>query len=252
MYETLFLGNKKIKLEKVDSTNTYLKELLTKDRNSIEGLVVIADYQQSGRGQRGNSWQSEPFKNITFSLLLKPNIAIGDQFMVSKMVSLGVVDFLEAEGVEGITIKWPNDIYVQNAKIAGILIENVLKGNSLDSVVVGIGLNINQIVFDDELMNVTSLKLIQSNDFDLDQILNKLLFFIEQRYLMLKNLNFFDLNKDYLEQLFRLNKLAKYEIKNHIIEGEIVGVTKLGKLQINIDGLIQKFDLKEVKFVINN
>ncbi|MCO6499770.1 MAG: biotin--[acetyl-CoA-carboxylase] ligase [Vicingus serpentipes] len=249
MYETLFFGKEKINLEKVDSTNTYLKQLLADSKDLIEGLVVITQQQELGRGQRGNYWQSEPNKNITFSLLIRPKISVSDQFMISKTISLGVVDFLIAEGIKNVTIKWPNDIYIENTKIAGILIENVLKGSSIDAVIVGVGLNVNQLWFAN-LPNATSLRLINGVEFDLEETLNKLLFFIEKRYLILKKLNFFSLDKDYIKHLFRINELHNYEISNGIVQGEIVGVSQSGKLQININGVVQEFDLKEVKMII--
>ena len=250
MYETLFLGNEKINLEKVDSTNTYLKRLVATNKKCMEGIVVTAKNQYSGRGQRGSYWQSEPSQNLTFSLLLKPNIAVVDQFMLSKVISLGIRDFLIYKEIKHVTIKWPNDIYVEDNKIAGILIENVLKGNRVEAAIVGVGLNVNQTTFGGDVINATSLKQIQSKEFYLHEMLQQLLFAIEKRYLMLKNLNFFDLNRDYVKYLFQLNKTSQYEVNHHIVQGEIVDVSKSGKLQININGVVKEFDLKEVKFVM--
>ena len=144
MYNRLFIGNNIISLEEVDSTNRYLKDYLLKDNNTIEGLVVVATNQHSGRGQKGNTWQSEQGKNLTFSIFIKPNIQVQAQFLISKAISLGIVDFLNDVGLSELKIKWPNDIFCKDKKIARILIENTLKGNNVSNSIIGIGLNVNQ------------------------------------------------------------------------------------------------------------
>jgi BirA family biotin operon repressor/biotin-[acetyl-CoA-carboxylase] ligase len=249
MYETLFIGNELIMLESIDSTNLYIKQLVSNKMRSIEGLVVIAKNQQSGRGQMGNKWISEIGKNLTFSILLKPKISISHQFLLTKVISLGIVDFLLDEKMKDIKIKWPNDIYVRDDKIAGILIENTIKGTEIDSCIVGIGLNVNQILFDKGLTNATSMKKEKEIDYDLDDVLKRLLFFIEKRYLMLKALNFTCLDADYLSHFYQFNKLKKYEILGEIIDAKITGVSNLGKLKLAINNSINEYDLKEVRFI---
>ena len=132
-------------LAETDSTNTYLQQL-DADRHLPEGYIVYTDAQRAGRGQRGNSWESQPGKNLTFSLLLRPeHIPANQQFLLSQAVSLAVTDVLNRYA-SGFSIKWPNDIYWEDKKIAGILIENVLSGSTFARSIVGIGLNITRSV----------------------------------------------------------------------------------------------------------
>ena len=133
MYQRLFIGNKLINLKEVDSTNSYLKQFLSDNNKEIEGLVVVTENQISGRGQKGNSWESEKQKNLTFSIYLKPNIVVHHQFLISKAISLGIIHFLGYLGLNNLKIKWPNDIYCENKKIAGILIENNIRENKIYS-----------------------------------------------------------------------------------------------------------------------
>ncbi len=141
--ETKEIKFQKNSLKEIGSTNTYLQES-DKDRLLPEGTIVYCDIQRSGRGQRGNSWESEPFKNLTFSLLLRPeHIPANRQFLLSEIVSLATVDVLNRYAT-GFSIKWPNDIYWHDKKIAGILIENVLSGSTFSRAIIGMGLNINQ------------------------------------------------------------------------------------------------------------
>jgi BirA family transcriptional regulator, biotin operon repressor / biotin---[acetyl-CoA-carboxylase] ligase len=250
MYQKLFIGNKLKKLEEVDSTNSYAKQLLLNDNDVIEGLVIVAESQSYGRGQMGNKWVTESGKNLTFSIILKPNLEVSNQFMLSKTISLGIVDFLIDAGFENIKIKWPNDIYVNDTKIAGILIENTLKGKNIDYSVVGVGLNVNQLKFDSGLTNPTSMRLIKDLKYNLDDLLNKLLFFIERRYLALKSNNQKLISADYLEKLYRINELNKFEVNKVVVEAKIIAIAKSGKLRLDIAGKENEFDLKEVKFIV--
>ena len=248
MYETLFLGKEIIQLPVVDSTNLYLKNMLDKSSKKMEGLVVNSHHQQSGRGQMGNVWESEIGKNLTFSLLLKPALKVSDQFLISKVVSLGMVNFLTDLGIEDVSIKWPNDIYVGDAKIAGVLIENTLKANLIENCIVGIGLNVNQINFDDAIKNATSLQLLLDKELDAEHVLKQLLFFIERSYLLLKTAKITTINTAYLTHLYRLNETHFYVIENERVEATIVGIAATGKLQMQLKEGVREFDLQEIKF----
>ena len=249
MVQRFLLGNEIISLDSVDSTNSYLKRLILDKNSFLEGITVVTKNQTSGRGQMGNIWLSEEGKNLTFSVALKPKLKVDDQFLISKVVSLGIVEFLIDLGIDKVKIKWPNDIYVDRLKIAGILIENSLKGSSIESSILGIGVNINQVEFSDGVKSATSLKLIKKTIFDLDDLLNKLLFFIEKKYLMLRNSNISAINADYERQLYRLNEVHQFQINNKIIKAKIVGVTKQGKLKLDSGEVINELDLKEVVFI---
>ncbi|MFC2175999.1 biotin--[acetyl-CoA-carboxylase] ligase, partial [Bacteroidota bacterium] len=187
MAENLFIGLNTIHLPCVDSTNNYARELVH-DKMPIEGTLIIADEQTIGKGQRENSWVSEAKMNLTGSYILNPVfLAAQNQFFLSVVVALAVSDlvslFLANE--ESVKIKWPNDILVNNQKIAGILIENTLQGAHIEASIVGIGLNVNQIEFQNEL-NATSLKLISAKSFELKTVIQQLNKTLEQYYLRLK------------------------------------------------------------------
>ncbi len=247
--KNLCIGNQIVNLEEIDSTNLYAKRLLCEGNNVIEGLCIVAKNQKKGRGQQGNIWLSESDKNLTFSLVLRPKIVVKEQFMLSKIISLAIVDFLTDLTIKNVKIKWPNDIYVNDFKIAGILMENLLKGQKIEHTIVGIGLNVNQVKFAKELLNPIALKMIMGKTFNLDELLIKILFFIERRYLMLKNLQYSAIDKAYINCLYRLNELHSFNIKGKMVMAKIVGITKIGKLKLNINNLINDFDLKEVKFI---
>ena len=146
-----------IHLNETHSTNSYLRELIMREKEQPEGTVVITDYQTAGRGQKGNSWESERGKNLTFSILLHPNhIPPGKQFILSQLISIAIVGVLKKYD-RHFTIKWPNDIYWKEKKIAGMLIEVDLTGSSLSNAIIGIGININQRHFKSDAPNPVSL-----------------------------------------------------------------------------------------------
>ncbi|MDT8413604.1 MAG: biotin--[acetyl-CoA-carboxylase] ligase [Vicingaceae bacterium] len=250
MYKCLFLGSKIIRLEEVDSTNVYAANLIKSNLSSItEGTVIYTNNQTKGKGQRGNNWVSSPNENFTFSIILKPNLLVSEQFLLSKICALGIFDFLTDLEIKNISIKWPNDIYVGKQKIAGMLLENTLKNSKIEYCVAGIGINVNQTLFYNYLQQVTSLKLVTNKSFDINRLFNQLLFFIEKRYLQLKSNKIRELNKDYLNQLMGYNIKKTYLIKNQEVCGVIAGVATSGKLQLYYDNQLHEFDLKELKFV---
>jgi len=250
MYERLFIGNKLLRFDEVDSTNAILQKLLVDNKKEVEGTVVVADNQYSGKGQRGSSWESEKGNNLTFSIFLKPNIEVKNQFLISKIVSLGVIDFLENNKLKDVKIKWPNDIYHKDKKLSGILIENSISGSKIYNSIIGIGLNVNQRKFSPELAIATSLINILGGDkLQLEEKLNELLYFIEKRYLLLKNGNLDSINNDYLNLLYGFNQLRSFQVNDTKVEGVITGTNSLGKLQVKINDKVEEFDLKEIKFL---
>jgi len=250
MFKPLFIGEKQINLTEVNSTNTFIKQLVTNSKKEVEGLVVTTRNQTKGRGQQGNTWESEPGKNLTFSIFLKPNILVRNQFLLSKVISLGIVDFLINLGLENVQIKWPNDIYIGKKKIAGILIENTLKSNKVFSTVVGVGLNVNQVKFNSANNPISIFNEIGVEK-DLKEVLNQLLFFIEKRYISLRQGKEKKIDADYLNLLLGINKISPFKIRNKILKGEIKGVNSIGKLHVIIEGHLEEFDLKEIVFLFN-
>ena len=146
-----------IKISSVDSTNDYALSLRSK-KLFREGLVIVAEYQYKGRGQRTNIWESKFGKNLLLSFIFEPKILLSEQFVISKIVCLSVIDFLISFGIKA-TIKWPNDILFKNRKIAGVLIENIVSKGVITHSVIGIGVNINQLIFEKYKPNATSLSL---------------------------------------------------------------------------------------------
>ncbi|POY39150.1 biotin--[acetyl-CoA-carboxylase] ligase [Solitalea longa] len=245
----LFIGQNLVALSEVDSTNNYLKDLLTNSTPQPEGTVIMAENQFSGRGQINNKWISEPGKNLTVSILLCPNFLPAiKQFDLNKVVSLGVADFVNHFLGNKVKIKWPNDIYWDDNKLGGILIENFLLGAQLKQSVIGIGLNINQQNFNGA-PNATSFLQIQQTEFDLKNCLNALCVFLEARYLQLKSGKSEKINNDYLNILYRLNTVDLYRANGEFFYGEIIGVNPNGQLQIKSNEGVKEFSFKEVEFI---
>ena len=225
--------------------------MLSKERPE-EGCVIITDYQTKGKGTDLNSWESEKGKNLTFSLILYPNITADQQFRINKAISTGIYDFLLAElPNQRISIKWPNDIYIDDRKACGILIQNSVMGNKLEYMVVGIGLNVNQTQFKSNAPNPVSLKMITGIEYNLETLLQKLLNCIFDRY---ANLHFEKTTKietDYQNALYRLMEWHNYIVNGAIVHSRITGTSEYGQLLLeNKSGKIQVCDLNEVKFII--
>ncbi|HKI89951.1 MAG TPA: biotin--[acetyl-CoA-carboxylase] ligase [Draconibacterium sp.] len=237
-------------LSKVDSTNNYANHLILSEA-AEEGTVVLAHYQEKGRGQVGNQWESEAGKNLLCSVILYPKFLLAEhQFFISKAVSLALYDFLKNE-IGNVTIKWPNDLYAGKEKIAGILIENAIKGKFLLQSVAGIGLNLNQEKFLSDAPNPVSLKQLTSKKYNVEEvagIFSERLFFW---YNKLKKGNLEEIAAVYFSHLFRVGKWSRYRGKDIEFEGRIVGVGEYGQLMLeNRQGKITNYMFKEVEFVL--
>jgi len=174
-----------IELDVVDSTNNYAANLLVQTK-LVSGTAIMTHFQTGGRGQRGSDWVSEPGKNLLFSIVLNGHFINSENyFLLSKSVAIGINEALEELSGKTGFVKWPNDIYIDQKKIGGILIENQWKGSLLEVAIVGIGINVNQVSFDD-LQGVTSLSLLGSKNYDLRLVLTKVFEKIEFYYNMLK------------------------------------------------------------------
>ena len=245
------LKSKIIHLSETRSTNSYAIELLSKARPD-EGCVIITDHQTAGKGTDTNIWESEKGKNLTFSLILYPAVAADQQFILNKAISLGIYDFLVAElPDQKISIKWPNDLYIENKKVCGILIQNSVMGNKLDYMIVGIGLNVNQTVFTGNAPNPVSLKMVTGLEFNLNELLYKLLQAIFKRYSNIRPEATRKIEKDYQQALYRLNEWYEYIVNGTSIYSRISGTTAYGQLIMEKEtGETLVCDLKEVKFII--
>ena len=244
----------------IDSTNT---RLLADQAGLPDRTVYAALFQTAGRGQKGNRWESRPGENLTFSILVKPQqLAVREQFILSQVVALGLLDFLRAEGVEA-SIKWPNDIYVGDRKICGTLIENVLSDRYVAAAVAGIGLNLNQRVFDPSIPNPTSLSLVTGKEYDVHETLPRVLEPIMARCDKLWSpyaRNGYD--AEYLEHLYRRGEWHDFEEmpatdvptehrSGHRLTARILGIDNAARLLLeHPDGTLHPYSFKEIKYII--
>lgn len=247
----LIVGENIITLQRVSSTNDYLKSNLSNSTPYSEGTVIMAEDQYAGKGQAGNIWKVEAGQNLTFSILLNPSfLSPQEQFKLNIAISLSILDFLAPIIGKDLYIKWPNDIYIGSKKIGGILIENIVRGKSWKHAIVGIGLNINQTHFEQNNSRATSLKSLLHKDFDLKKLLLDCCHCISLRYEELRKKSDLKQREQYRLHLFRLNQLSLFTIKGIEVEGMVIDINDEGKLIVNFNGHITDFGIKEISFVI--
>jgi len=242
------IGFKSIYLDVVDSTNNYVANLV-KSRGIAHGTVIMADEQTNGRGQRGTIWQTQAGMNLIFSVFVELNqLEIANQDAIHHWVSLSVVQTLDKLGVKS-EIKWPNDILTENGKIAGILIENSIANQYVKHAIVGIGLNVNQIDFED--VRATSIRLETGAMFNVREFSFMLISSLNNNWMNLYNREFKALKYDYLSHLWGMNKEVRFIRSEQEEIGTILGTNDIGLLKVETKYGIECFDLKEVKFLIN-
>jgi BirA family biotin operon repressor/biotin-[acetyl-CoA-carboxylase] ligase len=252
---TRFVGKKSKYLDICPSTNSVaFQEALNEDLP--EGFAWIAGHQTAGRGQRGNTWDTEPNQNLTLSILLRPPHHLLDkQFYLSKAIANGILAGLESwsRATQGesfnFEIKWPNDIYLDGIKMGGILIENNFQAGKWSFSIIGIGLNINQILF--ENMRGTSLRsyLDLKQAISLPEIYDYISQGVEESYTLFTGEQFEKIDEIYHERLFRRLQWAPYEALNEKFTGKILGVNEQGLLEIEKEFTVESYDLKEISFI---
>ena len=237
-------------LTEVESTNNYANQLVL-SKAAEHGTVVLAQYQNKGKGQQGNGWESEAGKNLLSSIILFPDfLSAAKQFYLSKITSLSIIDFLKTE-TGGITLKWPNDIYIENKKVAGILIENAIKGQNLSSTIIGIGLNLNQELFVSNAPNPVSLKQVSAKHYNIENVAETIFDNMHLWYQILKNGGFNEIDFAYFNQLYRAKEWAMFAKKGVQFEAKINGIGEFGQLILEErNGSISEYLFKEVEFVI--
>lgn len=243
-------------LESVDSTNT---EVLRR-ADSLDNLSVIAAVNQTaGRGQRGNTWMVEPGANLTFTILLKfgegalSPLKATRQFTISQAVTLALQEYFTGEGIQA-KIKWPNDIYVRDRKLVGILVENALEGDHVARSIVGIGINCNQREFPPQLMNPTSMSLLTGKRYDTKQALQDFLAVLG-KYLetMETPQGRQEIHRQYISRLYRLGSMHEYTDcrSGEVFKGTIKGISESALLQMEMpDGQIKEFAFKEISYIL--
>jgi BirA family biotin operon repressor/biotin-[acetyl-CoA-carboxylase] ligase len=246
----MIIGTQYLYFENLPSTNTYLAGLLKK-KNLPEGTIIYTNYQSEGRGYYGNSWESEDGKNLLISVVLYPSfIRPANQFYISMTISLGIFDFF-LRYVPGCSIKWPNDIYVNNDKIAGILIESSIINDEIENTIAGIGLNINQEKFLSDSPNPVSLCMLTGISYNLTDCLDQIGKNLDKRYKQLIAGNVEQIKKEYISNLYRVNIWSAYRDTKGIFTGRILTVNDNGRIRVEKkDKEINEYSFKEIEFIL--
>ena len=229
-----------VHINETDSTNRWLKE------NGEGEMVVMAAYQTAGKGCGTNSWESERGKNLTFSMLIHPeDIPANRQFHITEAVSVALCETLEAYIYNKVEIKWPNDIYVEDKKICGVLIENRLQGAEIKDSIIGIGLNVNQRVFKSDAPNPVSLYQLSDLETDLDELLIRFLTEFDSAYQCVTT------PIAYRQRLYRKGKDALYRDQTGTFTAKLMNVSSDGRLLlVDQDGSERRYAFKEVEYII--
>jgi len=241
-----------IKLDATASTNNYLK-VLAREKSLDDFTVVMTDAQTQGRGQKGNAWISERGKNLTVSVLKRfKSLGVHQGFALNCLVSLAIGKVLMELSIPNVTVKWPNDIMSGNKKLCGILIENTLQGQFITQSIIGFGLNVNQTFFAD-LPNATSLKIASGKDFDLQEVLDRIMGRLKNdlNFEGIGTVEYSNIFQAYESSLFRLNVLSNFTSGDgEGFKGTIKGIASDGRLVVEKENdKLRKFDFKEIQFV---
>ena len=241
---------KYIHLEQIDSTNAYLQRL--QSECDVRNWVVSAVEQTAGKGMGNNGWESEVGKNLTFSLAVDVGFLPAErQFLLSKAVPLGIIEVLDRLlPSERLSIKWPNDIFYESHKLAGILINSTIKANMMDVSIIGIGLNVNQMHFQDWPTHPISMKMISGKEYALQPLLEQVAESIDHKVEALKSAPS-DIEQEYLQRLYRYRTWADYEVEGKILRLFMIRIDPFGRLLL-VDEAEKEycFDVKEIKFVL--
>ncbi|MDP4600836.1 MAG: biotin--[acetyl-CoA-carboxylase] ligase [Polaribacter sp.] len=241
---------KLIKLNAINSTNTFLKEL-SKNATLEDFTVVITKNQTNGKGQQESVWFSEPNKNLTFSVYLDDlQLNINDKKYLNFAVSLAIFTTLKHKKIPNLAIKWPNDIVSGNKKICGILIENSIQKNCIQNSIIGIGVNVNQEIFSETIKNVTSLKNLLQKDIDLDNLLDEICLELKSQLQLLSEKKYQFLEDSYVKVLFQIDKPMMFkDTENQLFLGIIRGISETGNIIIELENdNLKEFGVKEISF----
>ena len=245
-----YFGSHIIQIDRVSSTNNYAAKLLNQTKIPF-GAVIMAQFQDDGRGQRGAVWQSKSGENLLFSAILDGSlIKECPPFYLSKCVAVSIKDTLSYFLKHKIHLKWPNDVLVERRKIAGVLIESQWKGNNLFSSIIGVGLNVNQTHFEYGF-DATSMKLLSANDYDLKEVLQVLCTNLNFNFSRLLSKEYSDLQQDYLSSLFKYNEKTHFKIGNKLEEVVLKDVNENGMVSLEmLGGKIKEYDFSQARQII--
>lgn len=265
---------KRIHIEELTSTMDWLRNVPAEYSTDMSPLVVTADFQTCGRGQRGNHWEAERDKNLLIGMRFVPfGLKASEQFLLSEALSLAVVEALNtvveslntvteslntvaedlnavAGKADAFSVKWPNDIYYNDRKVCGMLLEHDLSGGDISQTIAGVGINVNQVRFLSDAPNPVSLFQILGCETDREKILNLLLSHLDARCQQLCNGQREVLHADYMRMLYRRDGLHTYKDCNGVFRAEIVDVGWNGVLHLrDTEGCVRRYSFKEVAFV---
>ncbi len=239
-------------LEETTSTNSWMQAAL--DSNAVKpGDAVYTFSQTEGRGQKGNRWFSEPGKNLLFSLLIEPKALLAtEQFRLSMMLALALKNLLD-EDIPNLCVKWPNDLYAGNRKLAGMLLENRLAGKNVQYAIAGIGLNVNQSIFPEELSNPVSMVQLTGDETELHDFAARFYQGLSDAFKRLELCSTETLKRDYMKALFRNSGLHPYRDSNGTFFASIENVTELGYLVLKTaEGELRSYEIKTLAFLTNS
>lgn len=240
-------------VDKTLSTNSEIRRYVDSkqlDINWIDDILLLyTDYQIGGRGLGHNSWESELGKNILLSFYLKNEILAANQFVINQFFALSVSKML-SQYLEKVQIKWPNDIYVEDKKIAGILIEHTIRNQSIFDTILGVGININQTQFSESIPRPTSLKILKGKEYDVKTLIQLLNYCFREYYEIFLQKDYERINKEYLGQMYRFGIWSNYSIGGIEVKARITGIDKFGRLCLEDCHQKQIFcGFKEVEFL---
>ena len=239
------------KYQVVLSTNQMAMDWISKGI-AQEGDVFFADFQTEGKGTANNGWESAPKKNLILSLVLCPtHIEPGRQFLLTQLISLALLHVVQAEIPHApVTIKWPNDLYVENKKIAGVLIQNIIQGNEIRFAIIGIGLNVNQKYFSSKAPNPVSIIHYKKEVSERESLLTKLIAELSRLYEQSMH-HQQKLEKEYLQSLYRFGESSRFEAEGKSFIATIKGITAYGQLVVTVEtGEERIYNFKEIRFVL--
>lgn len=245
------MKKKIIRLKETDSTNRYLRDL--PENGDEEIVIAVADYQSAGKGQGSHTWESEDGKNLLFSIKVHPHwVPVRQQFLLSMAEALALKDVLDSY-VDGITLKWPNDVYWKDEKISGTLIETSIDSTGIKTCVFGTGININQTKFYSDAPNPVSLCQILGHEVDREEVLQRIIAAFEQYYELLRRADYMDVSGIYHMSLYRRKGFHRYEDADGEFEGAFVEVEDDGHLILHDkQGVIRSYAFGEIKFLQDN
>ena len=243
----------RINLPRVDSTNNFCRDMLSFGDNIGGMTLVVAEAQTAGRGQQENKWESEIGKNLTFSLLCHPGfVKASEQFILSQCMALALWKSLSAL-VEGVSIKWPNDIYIGDNKVSGTLIECDLRGKEIENCIIGVGVNVNQTKFISDAPNPVSLKQITGKNYDRDTLLDSIIAEFQTYYEKIKAGEYETVRKEYMLHLYRKEGMHRYADVRGDFMAEIHDIEPTGHLVLRFEnGNTCRYEFKEVRFINDN